>query len=498
MSIKTDSKLLLIAPYFVIALVLLAVYAPVVTERYAWMDDYISAIWAHEGPFSLQTKHPVGHGRPLHALWVHWGFRTVAEIDDLWRLRALGLAMVALLCCMIYKTLRDENMHPLGALSCALLVGFTPGAAIHAGWAQIFSYPMACALALAGGLLILPKHGLSILQIWMRRGSSALMLLIAFTIFQPGAGFYLLPAFARIWRKDLLQRERVIAFTLACCAFVVTSIFYLAVYKLSVLTIIANNPGVGRGAISLDLVNKATFALTQLAPNSFLFWTILHEQAIVFRIFVSAFMTSGIALAFYFRRNERILLLLACLITASFTLSAILLPKELNATFRTIIQFQAILIFVAVLGWINLTQHLRSKLQGTLSAVVMVLFVLCCGLGIRWALVETFIRPQQFELQMLTEHIQENFTYMPERIVFVRPLWYIPSITDGIVQEFGLTTTWVDFMPRKVLSIIFREVLPEDFANKGLLYLNVDIVAEPEDAQDGTLPIIDARGLLWP
>lgn len=201
-------------------------------------------------------------------------------------------------------------------------------------------------------------------------------------------------------------------------------------------------------------------------------------------------------MAFIFRSNEFVVSGLACLIAIAFALSSVLLPEELKATFRTIIQFQAIIIFLAVQGWLHLAEYLKSPARGRLALSVIFVFVLFCGLGIRWALVEKFIRPQQFELHTLTQHIKENYTYMPRKIVFVRPLWYIPSITNGNVEEFGLTTTWVDFMPRKVLSIIFQEVLPNDFANKGRLFLRVEVVDDPADAQNKNLPIVDARELL--
>lgn len=126
----------------------------------------------------------MGGGRFLYAGLARWGFSATPYLEDLWMLRLIGVAGLALAACLISGHAVKAGWTWAGAVCLGLAATLNPGAAVYGFWSACFPYGAAMAVAFLAGLLWeRPCWSLRLLSILLLQG--------ALTVYQP-AGLYFL------------------------------------------------------------------------------------------------------------------------------------------------------------------------------------------------------------------------------------------------------------------------------------------------------------------
>lgn len=170
------------------ALLVGLVFLPVVVTAYGIYDAVRMAhdfAWAGE---SRLTGVILGGGRFLYAWLAQAGFARTPFIEDLWVLRAIGVAGLALSAAALagYATRRGWGLW--GALAAALLTTVNPGTATYGFWSACFPFGYAVLAALVAGVLWEAPG-------WGKRLLSIMLFQAAFAIYQPAALFFFVGPF---------------------------------------------------------------------------------------------------------------------------------------------------------------------------------------------------------------------------------------------------------------------------------------------------------------
>jgi hypothetical protein len=196
------------------ALFLLIAYSQTYLTTYAWSDDYpLLASATGTGPDT--TDHVIASGRPIYAALLQISFDAAGSVPHLAALRLLGTMGVALVGVVVYASCRRTGLPRPLCSACGAAVGALPAFQTFSGWASAWPFGYACALAGAGGLLLLQRTSL-------RRGAlAAALVLLAFLIYQPAAMCFFVPLAADLAFTDQdwsLVRRRFVAHLLVAAS----------------------------------------------------------------------------------------------------------------------------------------------------------------------------------------------------------------------------------------------------------------------------------------
>lgn len=169
---------------FVTVTVTLLVYFPVITGTYGIYDSVRMALdfgWLGESRFWGVM---LGGGRFLYAPLAKFGFTQTPFIEDLWLLRLIATAGLALCGWLVATHARKSGWGLPGSVAVALVIIANPGSAVFGFWSACFPYPLAVACAFLAGRLWEDSR-------WVGRLLSIVLLQMAFAIYQPAALFFL-------------------------------------------------------------------------------------------------------------------------------------------------------------------------------------------------------------------------------------------------------------------------------------------------------------------
>ncbi|MFO7726623.1 MAG: hypothetical protein R6V45_13895 [Oceanipulchritudo sp.] len=160
------------------------VLGPVLLVTYGIYD---SARMAHDFGWTGESRMMgviMGGGRFLYAWFARWGFSATPYLEDLWMLRLIGVAGLALTAWLMSRHALKAGWTWAGAVCIALAATLNPGAAVYGFWSACFPYGAAIAVAFLAGLL------------WERERTSwrllsMLLLQASLLVYQP-AGLYFL------------------------------------------------------------------------------------------------------------------------------------------------------------------------------------------------------------------------------------------------------------------------------------------------------------------
>ena len=158
-------------------------YSVVVTETYAWTDDYSRLATAVGLLPRASFVEDASGGRPLAGPFMQLGFAAAQSISGLRYLRAISVLGIALLAAMLAVHIKSLGVDSGPALLFAVSAVLLPPFQLYAGWATAYLFSWACVLSLGAGL-------------WWLHASSARMrvagfagLIAANLVYQPAAFF---------------------------------------------------------------------------------------------------------------------------------------------------------------------------------------------------------------------------------------------------------------------------------------------------------------------
>lgn len=195
---------------------------PVVTTRYAMLDDYLLLTDPSYASGPLSTSLYVREGRPLSALWMRLGLHHWNTVGDLAWLRAGAMAGLLLFGGLVYRTLRRSvQLDTPVAAAVALAVCSSPGIFVYTGWATAAPYTWGLAVGLLGGIACLQTPTRN----WWRWSTGLLLIALACCIYQPTAAAALLPSWFIAWKRPRSAWKSVlnsgVAYLCACLLYLI-------------------------------------------------------------------------------------------------------------------------------------------------------------------------------------------------------------------------------------------------------------------------------------
>jgi hypothetical protein len=178
-------------PLLLLGLVLWAGW-PVVSHEYGYNDDYHLLLRAREGGLDPFRNEFSEGGRYLLGPLVLASFQLADEVAGLGWMRAFGLGGCLLLAGALYGMLWRDLRDAARAAAMALLGTLTVGMAVWLGWAACFLFPWVALLMLLAGRRAWEGLGAGPgARRWKTAAASLLALVLAFSLYQPNAAFWL-------------------------------------------------------------------------------------------------------------------------------------------------------------------------------------------------------------------------------------------------------------------------------------------------------------------
>ncbi len=259
---RTDWRVSL--PYVFLALALLLVYWPVLTNCFGFRDDYVYMFaYTHERSYLMRALSAMG--RPLYDLVSDLAFSKWHRTCDLGILRQFCWVTLVLFAWQVYRFCREHQCQSSTAFAIALGVCTVPGMSLLVFWAITFSFVVSLMLSFgAASLLASQDRPLS-----ASRAVTVICLLIAaLSMYQVGAmAYWLAIGIAFFTAKTPFTFRRI--FTLLGL-FGIGLVIYYAAYKFMLRWI--THPEVllfaQRGAITQNPLEKLNQVVSLIARAS--------------------------------------------------------------------------------------------------------------------------------------------------------------------------------------------------------------------------------------
>lgn len=171
----------------------LLVIGALVPVLYASYGIYDAVRMAHDFGWMGESRLMdiiMGGGRFLYAWLAKWGFSHTPFIGDLWLLRLVGVAGLAVTALAIGRVAARNGWGLWGAVCLALLATLNPGSTVYGFWSACFPYGFAMLAAFAAGLLW-DRPG------WSGRLLSLVLMQVSMAVYQPAALYFLAGPFIR-------------------------------------------------------------------------------------------------------------------------------------------------------------------------------------------------------------------------------------------------------------------------------------------------------------
>ena len=256
---RTDWRVSL--PYVFLALALLLVYWPVLTNCFGFRDDYVYMFaYTHERSYLVHALSAMG--RPLYDLASDLAFSRWHRTCDLGILRQFCWVTLVLFAWQVYRFCREHQCQSSTAFAIALGVCTVPGVSLFVFWAITFPFVFSLILSFeASSLLVSQNKSLS-----ASRAVAAICLLItALSIYQVGAmAYWLAIGIAFFTSKTPFTFKRIF---ILLSLFGVGLVIYYAAYKFMLRWI--SHPEVlifaKRGAITQNPLEKLNQVISLIA-----------------------------------------------------------------------------------------------------------------------------------------------------------------------------------------------------------------------------------------
>ncbi|MFW6353259.1 MAG: glucosyltransferase domain-containing protein, partial [Verrucomicrobiota bacterium] len=479
----------LLAAFALSRLVVGVVYGSVVWFVYGHSDDYIHIELMTETSFRQWDTGYAHQGRLLGGLLVFGAFGHVDVVAELGSVRAFSLLFLALLGGVGFTVARGLGMPKAIAVAFAGALLLNPGAAIYAGWASTFPYPLGAALGcLAAGLI-----GSRSRQLWAA-AASGVLLVLALNFYQPAALVYFaLVALHHLFRDSAERRYSWLALAVGGAAQVAYFLLYKGMMAWLPFTNISHLAE--RAGFTDDPFGKLQLFLTDYTPQAALGPAALFSSESRYLLLLVPLAIAWAHLA----RAVRDKSLGSAGVNTAFlaaayvaTASPYLLPMESNATFRLAYPSIVLLQSLFLAGGWKLAQGRRRPESFVLAGIAAYL-VAAAALSffqVNWRLALPLAR----EYAVHQTALQKHFEAPPHTLFYLHPLTPPEERKIEFRHDFLRSTVWLPWVPGPMLRLASRELWPD----AGEHHLNVIQLYPWQTRQPpADVPLLDGHEIMF-
>ncbi len=448
--------------YVAIFLLLLLVYLPAITIKYAFLDSYILLASGIQGQLHGILQMIVQGGRPLYAIYTSVAYGHTASIGDLRYLRAFGVAGIGVLACLLYRALSETTVHAAAAIAGSVLFCLTPSFQIYAAWDACATAPWAAVLA-AFAFLLCDQGGAR------RMAGAAFLLFCAMMIYQPATMvFWDFAAVAWLLRPALPAMRRILAAAGVMAAALAGD---YAALKLLPRWLYGDGAVFSRTALVHDIYGKVVWFFHEPLFDALNLFSIQPSVNIVSGIFslrpgwgvyqpfaniADAVLLGTLTFVgawLYFGRGAPARIMLAlCLVPATYIPN--LLVAENWASYRTQDALAGLFVLfgiVAVLGWVRVLR--LGRLVPGLCVAAVGIAAWCAASNV----MNEFAVPQAREYRIVQTALLHMTFPAGARPCFNLPVWTETLAPVARYDEFGVLSTSVPWVPASMAWLILRQ-----------------------------------------
>ncbi len=448
-------------------LLLLAIYYPVFTSDYVYLDE-APQLW-HHGDGS--TAHMfLSQGRWLTGLLLETVFKKVHVVGDLRGLRLVALAgWLGFIVCWwsVFRSwTRRMCLDPLLLPFSLVFIAAAPTTTISIGWASCLELPFATTCALVSGAW-LSRHlaaqraaghdrvnfPLPVLLMVMLPGLASLFL------YQNTFGVFLVPFVLDHFINRNAATRRSLAIAIIMSLLICLIYFFIYKYGLTRAGIEAS----GRTAISHDPLKKIAYFFSGPLPMAFNLNYLYSAQTLLPQViapFSAVIMLVCIFTRFKmiaFAKNVAFILLILSMLALIYLPSMI--STENFASYRTLgpLGLMVFLLLISSILQLISSRRVRAGLVGVVSISLALLG--------HYNFDQQFTRPLSNEYRGLTEWVDSSFQpggphAYPDTILLIRADKRLFRERDNIRSsrdEFGLPSTSRDWVPVPLVKQLVME-----------------------------------------
>lgn len=471
--------------FLFLAVVLGAVYSPVMALPYGFLDDYrcLELTRNHDPQYIPFT---IAMGRPLGGLIIDFEFHRGPRLEDMGRIRIWTVLLLAVWGWVVWDQMRLAGWPRSIAMSAAVLLTTTPAAQVFAAWTVELSSPLAM-LAGAGAATLAARaarlagqsrQAVAIDQPRRRAvppaaigpaAAAAALLLVGLMIYQPGAMLYWIFAAIHIFsprRRDGLRWRELawygaIAVPALGLEFIAFKVGQMAMSQAQAQVIF---PGASLRRAGLVFHGGMIYAklhwfIVDALTNSLNFGYIFPRRRIA--LATGLLMAGG--LANYFDGGWRRRLSFLAVAGALVPLACIpnLLTAENWASYRSLVALASLLTVYAILamqGWWKLVAPVVGRLcDSFVPAVLPALAALLSAASAAYLVTAYFAWPQMLELKLVQALLVPEKVAAADRILIVPPDWIDSAAPSTHLDEYGEPSTNKEWSATAMVRLILRE-----------------------------------------
>ena len=446
-----------VTDFSIVAILVAAVYLPVVFSRYGYTDDFWMFFYNDDMPVPYFSAGRVLTG--LTWLVIHERIHSVSQLA---LLRLLALIAACVLGCLMYLVARSLSTHRLVRLGVGVSVAALPSVTVLVAWATCWTYAFSPVFGLLSSLV-----AASALRVWPRDRvravsglvASTVLLLVAMGIYQPGVSWFWIVPLSLVLddrfmtnsrhRVRLLQHVAAGLVQLACC-FIVFKFYFVA----------TGIEAQQRSGLLSDPLTKLAALLRIQIPLALNQWQVLDASRKPLMIAIATIVATVLLLGvwLYIRRHQRrisnpgrrlasIWLWIGCLLVLFALSHTHWWAIEYTAkNYRTAGAFVAC---VTVLLWWSVQQIIhtaassnwRNRALSVASLLLAMVALAKCGQNV-W---NYWVLPYSTAYTFAVQEFADNVSTSTERIHLIRQSPEEGIVTRRNIYNFGRPFTDFDW-----------------------------------------------------
>lgn len=431
--------------------IVLAVFYPLFTARYAYTDELVQ-LWNYRKGSGYYMFLP--QGRYITEKLFAWLFSCIDTIGEIRYLRLFSL--FGWICCIpvwyfILQNIISKEGLPAQLTFFALLYLVTcPPFSVYVQWASCMELFIANTAGLVSGYLLyngIRETGVSPRAVVL----SGLFGMISLLTYQAGFGCFFIPAVLVLLARKRLTGAFLVSTGVSLCIFGV----YYIVFKgiMAGYHIVPDS----RAGIHIDPLGKIIFFFGRPLAGAFHFTWLFNERSVAGFIVYAALLGLWIGATFFKRLSgkigDRVLFFAGVGTLLLLTYLPSLLVRENYASNRTLLalDIEVFLLFSECIFSILKNQANRTAIIAFIGALFVV--------NAWYNFTRQFLRPVENEYRAVRAYIETKYTPGIKTIYFVRP----PE--DLFRKQYSVVSSWDEF---GVPSTFFQWV-PEYFCKQVIL-----------------------------
>lgn len=458
--------------YLLYACVIIAIFAPVILQDYAFTDDYVSLGNSILGGTST-FEWDILSGRPIYAILrdITQGYLT--DIGDFSLIRAFTVVSTIIFCIFIRLFLvnRQITSNHILLFFAPIFLSLAPAIVVYVSWASCYPYVLSLILSgMAYSLLVHKSGSISNLRFIL----SALTLIAAFLIYQPTGMAFLFYVFL----DNCVSEKKLNIRVLVSSFFVLLFSMIVGLLAAKILPKLMFGFVLDRTEITDSLTSKLGWFFNEVLLNVINNFNInpnpIYTAISIFIVFLGIFSLS--------RKNQGALKVLLGVVLMIGSFLPGLLVEESWASFRISIGMELIIITVMLIG----LAFVMQKLTINFSFILFGIILFAVSIYTQDNIYKGFIRQQQGEYQTLAQQISnqvdKDFTGKI-RFDTSEPAFNIFTHVQRY-DEFGNITMATDWSMRGMAASIK--------AKKGFQYqIDGDMILKPDEKCESDCIVIN-------